>query len=95
VASGRSIYTRKGGIAGRGCPEFALKGASMPIEQVEFNTIITFLGVLCATVQGITGYYAAYYRKRAVLPRHYTCSVSLPASTGSSGPSPGMSHPWS
>jgi len=39
----------------------------MPIEQVEFNTIITFLGVLCATVQGITGYYAAYYRKRAAL----------------------------
>jgi hypothetical protein len=38
----------------------------MPIEQVEFNTIITFLGALCATVQGITGYYAAYYRKRAV-----------------------------
>ena len=26
----------------------------MPIEQVEFNTIITFLGMLCATVQGIT-----------------------------------------
>jgi hypothetical protein len=39
----------------------------MPIEQVEFNTIITFLGALCATVQGITGYYAAYYRKRAAL----------------------------
>ena len=38
----------------------------MPIEQVEFNTIITFLGALCATVQGVTGYYAAYYRKRAV-----------------------------
>jgi hypothetical protein len=38
----------------------------VPIEQVEFNTIITFLGMLCATVQGITGYYAAYYRKRAV-----------------------------
>jgi hypothetical protein len=37
----------------------------MPIEQVEFNTIITFLGIMCATVQGITGYYAAYYRKRA------------------------------
>ena len=39
----------------------------MPIIQVEMNTIITFLGMLCATVQGITGYYAAYYRKRAVL----------------------------
>jgi hypothetical protein len=39
----------------------------MPIEQVEMNTIITFLGMLCATVQGITGYYAAYYRKKTVL----------------------------
>jgi hypothetical protein len=39
----------------------------MPIEQVELNTIITFLGMLCATVQGITGYYAAYYRKKAAL----------------------------
>jgi hypothetical protein len=39
----------------------------MPIEQVEFNTIITFLGMLCATVQGITGFYAAYYRKKAAL----------------------------
>jgi hypothetical protein len=39
----------------------------LPIVQVEFNTIITFLGMLCATVQGITGYYAAYYRKRTAL----------------------------
>lgn len=39
----------------------------MPIHQVEMNTIVTFLGMLCATVQGITGYYAAYYKKRAVL----------------------------
>jgi len=39
----------------------------MPIEQVEFNTIITFLGVLCATVQAATGYYAVYYRKRSGL----------------------------
>ena len=39
----------------------------MPIVQVEFNTIITFLGMLRATVQGVTGYYAAYYRKRAAL----------------------------
>jgi len=30
----------------------------MPIEQVEMNTIVTFLGMLCATVQGITGTYA-------------------------------------
>lgn len=41
----------------------------MPIEQVEFNTIITFLGMLCATVQGVTGFYAAYYRKRTGLLR--------------------------
>ena len=39
----------------------------MPIEQVEFNTIITFLGMMCATVQGLTGYYAAYYKKRSGL----------------------------
>jgi hypothetical protein len=39
----------------------------MPIEQVEMNTIVTFLGMLCATVQFTTGYYAAYYRKRAGL----------------------------
>lgn len=39
----------------------------MPIQQVEFNTIITFLGMMCATVQGITGAYAAYYRKRVAL----------------------------
>jgi hypothetical protein len=39
----------------------------MHIEQVEFNTIITFLGMLCATVQGVTGYYAAYYRKKVAL----------------------------
>ena len=25
----------------------------MPIEQVEMNTIVTFLGMLCATVQGV------------------------------------------
>jgi hypothetical protein len=37
----------------------------LPIEQVEFNTIITFLGMLCATVQLVTGYYAAYIKKRA------------------------------
>jgi hypothetical protein len=39
----------------------------MPIRQVEFNTIITFLGMLCATVQGVTGFYAAYYRKKTAL----------------------------
>ena len=30
----------------------------MPIEQVEFKTIITFLGMLCATVRG-AGVHAA------------------------------------
>jgi hypothetical protein len=39
----------------------------VPIRQVEFNTIITFLGMFCATVQGVTGYYAAYYRKKTAL----------------------------
>lgn len=39
----------------------------MHIEQVEFNTIITFLGMLCAVVQGATGYYAAYYKKKVGL----------------------------
>jgi hypothetical protein len=36
----------------------------MNIEQVEFNTLITFLGMLCATVQVITGYYAGYVERR-------------------------------
>lgn len=39
----------------------------MPIVQVEMNTIVTFLGMLCATVQGITGVYAAYVRKQTGL----------------------------
>jgi hypothetical protein len=39
----------------------------MPIVQVEMNTIITFLGMICATVQGATGYYAAYHLKRGAL----------------------------
>ena len=32
----------------------------MPIDLAEFNTIITFLGCMCAVVQMSTGYYAAY-----------------------------------
>jgi len=36
----------------------------MQIEQVEFNTLITFLGMLCATVQVSTGYYAGHYKRR-------------------------------
>jgi len=41
----------------------------MQIEQVEFNTLITFLGMLCATVQVSTGYYAGYYKTRPALLR--------------------------
>ena len=66
----------------------------MPIEQVEFNTIVTFLGMLCATVQGITGYYAAYHRKRSgllktndVLSRaHGALGQTLPGRTIPGGP---------
>jgi len=36
----------------------------MPIEQVEMNTIVTFLGMLCATVQGVIGFYAGYVLKK-------------------------------
>jgi len=36
----------------------------MTIVQVEMNTIITFLGMLCATVQGVTGSYASLIRKK-------------------------------
>ena len=39
----------------------------MPIIQAEMNTIVTFLGMMCATVQVVTGFYAAYYRKRTGL----------------------------
>lgn len=41
----------------------------MHIAQVEFNTLITFLGMLCATVQVSTGYYAGYYERRLALLR--------------------------
>jgi hypothetical protein len=36
----------------------------MTIVQVEMNTIVTFLGMLCATVQAVTGYYASLIRKK-------------------------------
>jgi len=36
----------------------------MTLVQVEMNTIITFLGMLCATVQAITGSYASLIRKK-------------------------------
>jgi len=36
-------------------------------EPAEFNTIITMLGCLCATVQAATGYYAGYRKKKVSL----------------------------
>ena len=36
----------------------------MKIGMAEFNTIITFLGMLCAMVQGITGFYALSFKKK-------------------------------
>jgi len=36
----------------------------MDIVIEEFNAIITFLGMLCATVQACTGFYALYYKKK-------------------------------
>ena len=39
----------------------------MPIELAEYNTIITFLGCLCATVQMTTGFYAGYILARPAL----------------------------
>jgi len=39
----------------------------MTITQVEFNTLITCVGMACATVQGATGMYAGYYKKKTGL----------------------------
>ncbi|UCG38601.1 MAG: hypothetical protein JSV00_10620 [bacterium] len=39
----------------------------MPIDLAEFNTIVTFLGCLCATIQMGTGYYAGYVLRRPAL----------------------------
>ena len=39
----------------------------MNITQVEFNTMITCLGMTCATVQGGTGIYAGYFKKKTGL----------------------------
>jgi len=36
----------------------------MKIVLAEFNTIITFLGMLCAMVQGSTGFYALAFKKK-------------------------------
>ena len=40
----------------------------MPGSSIaEFNTIITMLGMLCATVQFMTGFYAFFYKKKKYL----------------------------
>jgi hypothetical protein len=39
----------------------------MPIQLAEFNTIITFLGCMCACVQMGTGFYAGYVLKKPAL----------------------------
>ena len=36
----------------------------MALELAEFNTIITFLGMTCAMVQGMTGNYTAFRKKK-------------------------------
>jgi hypothetical protein len=41
--------------------------AGLIYSVAEFNTIITMLGCLCATVQAATGVYAAYYKKKQAL----------------------------
>ena len=41
--------------------------AGLTYSVAEFNTIITMLGCLCATVQAATGGYAGYYKKKISL----------------------------
>jgi hypothetical protein len=41
--------------------------AGLTYSVAEFNTIITMLGCLCASVQASTGAYAAYYKKKQAL----------------------------
>ncbi|HDZ18734.1 MAG TPA: hypothetical protein ENH75_10610 [archaeon] len=41
--------------------------AGLTYTTAEFNTIITMLGCLCATVQAVTGSYAAYKKKKISL----------------------------
>lgn len=48
---------------------FTFEVGNMAIELAEMNTIITMLGMLCATIQASTGIYAAYYRHRMGLIR--------------------------
>jgi hypothetical protein len=44
-----------------------VEGIVMDIVVAELNMVITFLGMLCAMVQGCTGFYALYYRKKIAL----------------------------
>ena len=41
--------------------------AGLSYEPAEFNTIVTMLGCLCATVQAATGYYAGFKKKKISL----------------------------
>ncbi len=41
--------------------------AGLTYTTAEFNTIVTMLGCLCATVQAATGYYAGYKQKKVSL----------------------------
>ena len=41
--------------------------AGLIYSVAEFNTIITMLGCLCATIQSATGAYAFYYKKKMAL----------------------------
>ncbi len=43
----------------------------------EFNTIITMLGCLCATVQLFTGLYSAFYKKKLALIKTIQLGHSL------------------
>ena len=43
--------------------------AGLTYTTAEFNTIVTMLGCLCATVQAATGYYAGYKKKKVSLLR--------------------------
>lgn len=43
--------------------------AGLIYSVAEFNTIITMLGCLCATIQSATGAYAFYYKKKKALLR--------------------------
>ena len=41
--------------------------AGLTYTTAEFNTIVTMLGCLCATIQAATGYYAGYKKKKVSL----------------------------